>query len=152
MSVRLNKESFGSTDPLSGKTDVGRSRSTCGQRRGQGGEARVGYVDSFRHVIYNTLWTSNRLIKYILYKYISNCTRRPLVQPRRARLDRDACLLPVTPRTCHLYAEEGGGRQAGTVLPQSSASGKTDESPNAYDRGCMPQMGRQKKWRKAPIF
>lgn len=39
------------------------------------------YVDSFRHVIYNTLWTSNRLIKYILYKYISYCTHCPLVQP-----------------------------------------------------------------------
>lgn len=31
-------------------------------------------ADSFRHMIYNTLWTSNRLIKYILYKYISYCT------------------------------------------------------------------------------
>ena len=50
-------------------------------KEGQGKERSMVYVDSFRHVIYNTLWTSNRLIKYILYKYIFYCTRRPLVQP-----------------------------------------------------------------------
>lgn len=48
--------------------------------QGGGGKGAMVYADSFRHMIYNTLWTSNRLIKYILYKYISYCTRRPLRQ------------------------------------------------------------------------
>lgn len=62
--------------------------------------------DSCRHVIYNTLWTSNRLIKYILYKYISYCTCRS-VQPlavtvplgrRHAHLDTLLLLPPTYPR------------------------------------------------------
>lgn len=68
------------SNTFQGRQMLHTSRSTCGQWQ-RGGRARRGamvYVDSFRHVIYNTLWTSNRLIKYILYKYISYCTCRPL--------------------------------------------------------------------------
>lgn len=92
----------------------------CSPRHTRTGQRRAGkgatvYADSFRHVIYNTLRTSNRLIKYILYKYISYCTRCPLVQPlrprsplkpRRARQKRRAALLP--PCLPHLSLHTGG--------------------------------------------
>lgn len=60
-----------------------RSGGTQGQwqRRDRARKGAMVYADSFRHVIYNTLWTSNRLIKYILYKYNGYCTHRLLVQP-----------------------------------------------------------------------
>lgn len=86
-----------------------------GAEAGRAGEGATVYADSFRHVIYNTLRTSNRLIKYILYKYISYCTRCPLVQPlrprsplkpRRARQKRRAALLP--PCLPHLSLHTGG--------------------------------------------
>lgn len=75
-------------------------------------------VDSFRHMIYNTLWTSNRLIKYILYKYISYCTCHPLyshcdtMAQTRRRGTAVPGLLPLTPQHCH-HLHTGGVREDG---------------------------------------
>lgn len=81
-----------------GRQMLGRSRSTCDSgKEGQGKEGHMVYVDSFRHMIYNTLWMSNRLIKYILYKYISYCTRCPLVQPLDSMPHTQAKLCQVEP-------------------------------------------------------
>lgn len=57
-------------------------RGRPGQQR-EGRHARaVVCVDSFRHVIYNTLWTSNRLIKYI-YINISPTVHAALLRSHR---------------------------------------------------------------------
>lgn len=88
------------------------------------GRARKGatvYADSFRHVIYNTLRTSNRLIKYILYKYISYCTHCPLVQPLRPHTPRSSRGVPgrnampalLAPDVPHLSLHTGGLREDG---------------------------------------
>lgn len=67
----------GVTETLRGR----QGRRVPGMRLGWGDRVGTVCADSFRHVIYNTLWMSNRLIKYILYKYTPHCTRRPLAQP-----------------------------------------------------------------------
>ena len=106
-------------------TQLGRTggwaHSACGQwEAGRGQAGCMVYVDSFRHVTYNTLWTSNRLIKYILYKYISYCTRCPLVQPLDSVPHTQAQVPQAEPwcrlasllilQACHLYT--GGPRDA----------------------------------------
>lgn len=91
---QVRQEQSGSTDPqltrLALNTLQGRqchwgpaALNSAKERQEEEGhhEGASVYVDSFRHVIYNTLWTSNRLIKYILYKYISYCTCCPPTQP-----------------------------------------------------------------------
>lgn len=79
----IHKPTHFVSNTFQGRQMLHTSHSTCGQwqRRGRARKGAMVYVDSFRHMIYNTLWTSNRLIKYILYKYISYCTCRPLVHP-----------------------------------------------------------------------
>lgn len=79
------------------------------------------YADSCRHVIYNTLRTSNRLIKYILYKYISYCTRCPLVQPLWPHASHSSRAVPGRnimpalrpPYVPHLSLHTGGLREDG---------------------------------------
>lgn len=79
------------------------------------------YADSCRHMIYNTLRTSNRLIKYILYKYISYCTRCPLVQPLWPHASHSSRAVPGRnimpalrpPYVPHLSLHTGGLREDG---------------------------------------
>nr|KAF6285948.1 hypothetical protein mMyoMyo1_009507 [Myotis myotis] len=124
------------------------------------------YADSFRHMIYNTLWTSNRLIKYILYKYISYCTRRPLgshcdsmPQVKPAVLGRTmmpaSSLCTLQPVTSTPWGE---GEWPGILLPLTQILKRlTNPQSTTFSQCLLPWVyaangQKGKEWRKPPSF